>query len=399
MDSLRVLLIISELGSGGGQRDLCRLAVHLHRRGYEVEVLVFRKVAFFNDVLAEAGVPVTFVPSRNWPHLFLIMRRAVRQRDPDAVVAFLDGANLLVEFAGLPRRKFAIVVTELNGRTNRNLVRRLCLASHRISDAVVCNTHEQRDRIVEVAPYLRQRTSVIVNGVDLEHFKPAEVTAADRHGQLRLLVVARLHWEKNPFGLVEALDILRREHPALDLAVDWYGEIVASDEADDIERWPRGRRKAAEYYIRVKKAVAARSLDGRFRLRGARKDVVALSLYREADAVCLPSLSEGTPNVICEALACGAPVLAARVGGISRLIEDGKNGILFDPATPGNIAEAILRFSALSPEARLAMGRAGRKTAEALLPAELFADRYAALIDRFVSARRGRADGGRARLT
>ena len=63
--------------------------------------------------------------------------------------------------------------------------------------------------------------------------------------------------------------------------------------------------------------------------------------YRAADLLVLPSHSEGSPLVVMEALACGTPVLATRVGGVPELIEPGTTGELVNPGQPGVLAEGL----------------------------------------------------------
>jgi glycosyltransferase involved in cell wall biosynthesis len=60
-----------------------------------------------------------------------------------------------------------------------------------------------------------------------------------------------------------------------------------------------------------------------------------------ADALCLTSHNEGTPNVVVEALACGVAVVATRVGGIPEIVTDGVNGTLTEPGDPEGFARAI----------------------------------------------------------
>ena len=377
-DPLRVTLVIDDLGPGGAQRQLAMLAAGLRRRGYEVVVLTYRRGDFFAGALEEAGVPVVRVSSRNRPHLAFAMRAAIRRGDPDAVLAFLPGPSALAEMAGLPRRGFAVATSELVLDTSGWSPRRsLRYALHRLADAVVSNSHAQRDRMLELAPALAGRASVIVNGIDTDRFTPGDPPDGSAPGRLRLLVPARIRPQKNPFGLLEAVDLLRRDHPDLDITVDWHGEATTGESA-------RNARRAA-WRRALEEEIARRSLGDRFRLREPVEDVVPL--YRAADALCLPSFAEGVSNAICEAMACGLPVLASRVSDTPRLVDDGRTGFLFDPRSPADMAEAIARLAAMPPAERRAMGLAGRAAIKSGYSLEACLDAWDGLIARLVRAR------------
>lgn len=377
-DPLRVALVIDDLGAGGAQRQLTVLAAGLRRRGHEVVAFTYRRGDFFAGALAEAGVPVVRVSSRNRPQLAFAMRAAIRRNDPDAVLAFLPGPSALAELAALPRRRFAVVASErvldLSGRSPRRVLRHVL---HRLADAVVSNSHAQRVRMLKLAPALAARTSVIVNGIDTERFAPGDPPDGSAPGRLRLLVPARIRPLKNPFGLLEAVDILRRERPDLDITVDWHGDAMTGESA-------RNARRAA-WRRALEEEIARRSLGERFRLRAPAEDVVPL--YRAADALCLPSFSEGVSNAIGEAMACGLPVLASRVSDTPRLVEDGRTGFLFDPHSPADMADAIARLAAMPPAERRAMGLAGRAAVEAGYSLDACIDAWDGLIRRLVRAR------------
>jgi glycosyltransferase involved in cell wall biosynthesis len=79
-----------------------------------------------------------------------------------------------------------------------------------------------------------------------------------------------------------------------------------------------------------------------------RSHLVGVQLHRDipkwmnaCDVLCLPSLSEGLPNVALEAMACGLPVVASRVGGVPEIVEHGVNGLLVPPADPHALAAAL----------------------------------------------------------
>ena len=83
-------------------------------------------------------------------------------------------------------------------------------------------------------------------------------------------------------------------------------------------------------------------------------------IYREADALVLPSVSDAFPLVALEAMACGTPVLATRVSGLPEMIEDWQTGFLVKPGDIGQLAMGI-RFLSGDPKLRKRMGQNGRR--------------------------------------
>ena len=82
------------------------------------------------------------------------------------------------------------------------------------------------------------------------------------------------------------------------------------------------------------------------------------------DAFVLSSVREGSPNVLLEAMACGLPVIATRVGGVPDLVEDEHSALLIPPADPSALAETLERL-ANDPALREQLGKAARARIEA----------------------------------
>ena len=376
---LRVTCCIGSLAQGGSERQMSLLAVLLARRGYDVEVVTLRPVRFFDPVVEAAGVPVRCMslPPSGRLRRALAGRRAIRARQPHVVIAFLGGASLYAEFAGLPRRPFGLIVSEVSvpgGAVDAS--QRLRLARHRLADAVVTQTNHVRGLLREAAPWLDGKIAVIRNGVDLVAFRPGDAPDPSRRpaeGTTRVLVLARYGPEKNGFGMLAAMEHLRRARPAARVELDWYGATHPGDGQDGM-------------YRALKDAVRARGLERVFRLHGPVLD--AARLYREASVVCLPSFFEGCSNVICEAAASGVPLIVSDVCDNREFVLDGVTGLLADPHVPETFGDAILRFHDLSSEVKREMGRRARAHAEALFDTDRFADGYAALIERVAPGRR-----------
>jgi glycosyltransferase involved in cell wall biosynthesis/GT2 family glycosyltransferase len=91
-------------------------------------------------------------------------------------------------------------------------------------------------------------------------------------------------------------------------------------------------------------------------------------LFRQADIFVLPTIGEGYGQVICEAMACGLPVVATNLGAIPEMVEDGGSGLLVPPSSPSALADA-LRTLARRPDQRRSMGERGLQLARRNLDA------------------------------
>jgi glycosyltransferase involved in cell wall biosynthesis len=93
----------------------------------------------------------------------------------------------------------------------------------------------------------------------------------------------------------------------------------------------------------LRKTVIDAGLDDAVRLEGEQSPAEVARWMSAADLVCLPSVNEGVPNVLLEAMACGTPVVASDVGGIPEIVDPGACGYLVAPGDPRELADALER--------------------------------------------------------
>lgn len=165
------------------------------------------------------------------------------------------------------------------------------------------------------------RIVVIPNGVDRERFRSKDRREARQALGLppegrRIVFVGNLVPVKGPDVLLEAM----RRLP---------GDVCLSFVGDGALREELARMAQAE------------GLNGRVQFAGRRPHAEIPLWLCAADVVCLPSRSEGCPNALLEALACGRPVVATAVGAIPELLRTGECGIVVPPQQPAALAEAL----------------------------------------------------------
>ena len=129
---------------------------------------------------------------------------------------------------------------------------------------------------------------------------------------------------------------------------------------------------------------------------GISKDVVFLGHREDTDALlqaldifALPSLSEGIPMALLEAMAASRSVVASRVGGVPEIVEDGTEGFLVEPMDVHGLTERCLRLIQ-SPELAQKMGQAARARVERDFSAENMADRVAMLYQELIESGSGK---------
>ncbi|HUP41708.1 MAG TPA: glycosyltransferase family 4 protein [Thermoanaerobaculia bacterium] len=227
-------------------------------------------------------------------------------------------------------------------------------ATTRLADRVVAPSRATAAELRE--DYGVAEAAVIANGVAAPPPAPAPAPRDPSAGGPVVLYAGRLRTRTAVAVLLAAFARLRAEHPAAVLVVAGDGE----------------QRPALEAQARRLGIAAA------VRFLGAQPRDAMPALYAAADLFCLPSLYEGFPLAILEAMAAGLPVVATAVAGVPEAVEHGVTGLLVPPEDAAALARALDELAA-DPERARRLGEAGRRRVETEYAIPRIAAAYLAL--------------------
>ncbi len=286
----------------------------------------------------------------------LRLARLIRQDRPDVIHARNWGAWPDTVAASLLVRPRVPVVLSFHGLGRAGFMpwrrRAASFLLARMAAALFTVSEESKRLMVGRWGWPAARTQVIPNGVDTSLFTPAE--RPDRDGPLVVGTVGNLRPVKNQAMLVEACG--RMAAAGHDVALHIAGE---GEE--------RGRLLAL---------AESAGLRGRLRLFGRVDDIPGF--LRQLDLFALTSDSEQHPNALNEAMACGLPCVATRVGCVDELLDGGRCGRIVAPGDVTALTAALTDLAA-EPALRQPLGRLVRERACRQYSLEVMLARYEAL--------------------
>ena len=334
----KFLLLIDEMGQGGAERQISYLAMGLKKAGHEVRLIKFYDGHnYYGKDLENAGVVTeTFLDGQSGLKRVGVIRKLVRDWKPDLTKCYTEGtctAACLARLSGL--RNFRFVVSERNTTQRLTFKERLRFWLYRAATAIVPNSYSQEKFIRENFPGLSGKVKVITNMVDTVKFSPAE--HKPQNDILQVITTARVAPQKNALTYVDGVAELKKR--GVKVHLNWFGNPYP------------------DYFEKVKARIAELDIADMVTFNKGTDDVV--TAYRNADIFLLPSLYEGFPNVLCEAMACGLPAIATAVCDSPVILTDERWHV--DPHSPQSFADAIERMVSLSPEQRAEIGRSNRQ--------------------------------------
>lgn len=208
----------------------------------------------------------------------------------------------------------------------------------RFVDRLIAATPLEKNQMTWLYGATPNKIAIVPPGVDLDRFKPLDQGRARQYLDVSpdhqmILFVGRIQPLKGIDTLIKALAILKMREPAI--AKNVCVAIIGGDPNPDSEL------ERAEFE-RLNSLRAELGLDDLVTFLGAKDQDTLVYYYSAAEIVVMPSHYESFGMVALEAMACGVPVIASDVGGLSFSIEDGFNGYLVPGRNPQALAEKII---------------------------------------------------------
>jgi glycosyltransferase involved in cell wall biosynthesis len=330
---MNIMFFVRSMAVGGTERQICVLCRELMRRGHAVSVLLYYGGEPLETELHGLGVPIIDLKKRSrWNNLrFLLgLIRTVHKEQPDILYAMLPLSNLLALVLRLLGGACAVACgvrasdvmqkrLDWLARLTAQLERRLV----HLADVVIVNSQSGARYLCGETPF--SNVVVIENGIDTQRF------AFSASGRRRMRdkwqvqddtpvigCVARLDPIKDHVTLLHAFTLLRRSHTNA-----WLICVGTATEPYGSELRSLARQLGVE--------AAVRWVEGEAQLQ---------DLYSGLDTLCLSSISEGFPNVLAEAMACGIPCVATDVGDARRILSS--VDFLVPPADPLALSRALV---------------------------------------------------------
>lgn len=350
---LCIVLVVSNLEFGGTQRQVVELANHLDEARFAVHLCSLSGFVPLADKLRRSDTRLHIIKKRFKFDLTVVPRlaRLLRRLRADLVHGFLFDADIAARLAGRLAGVGAVLGSERN--TNYTLTRRQLLSyrwTRGCVDMIVANS-EAGARFN--SRMLRQDSSkyrVVHNGVDIDAFAPRDGSSARKALGLQesdpvVGMFASFKPQKNHAMFFAAARRLLDDLPDtrfLLVGDELHGGLHGSD----------------AYKQRMVGLLDELGLRERCLCLGNQVDVARL--YNACDVTVLPSLHEGTPNVLLESMACAVPVVATNVSDNAHIVPHDKAGYLVEPGDDKMMA-VHLREILTNHARRREMGTAARQ--------------------------------------
>ena len=349
-----VALVVDDLGYGGAERQVVELANNLDTDHFDVHICTLSDYIPLKNKLksTNAGQRLHTVIRKSRFDFTVVIRLAwlLRTFKADIVHGFLFSAEIASRLAGHVAGTSLVIGSERNANKPIGRLQKLTYRlTQRYVDFIIANSNAGAKYNREQFNRSTSDYRVIHNGVDTDRFRPRDGMAMRSKLGIPLTcpvvgVFAAFRKQKNHSMLFQAFKLALYSFPDARLL------IVGDQPVDE-------RDRTSGYKVQLNRVVDDLGIRKRCVFLGHHNSTE--QLYPACDITVLPSLHEGTPNVLLESMACGVPVVATNVCDNAYVVKDGETGFLVGLDDIEGMAER-LRTLLADEVLRQRMGRKAR---------------------------------------
>jgi len=310
---------------GGTEIASFNIAKYLVQKGHEVHVITWLDSDFPKNNMEE-GFYIHRVFGKNirflttifyWFKIFICLKSI----HPDIIHVQNFGLGISAFFS----KKFFRTPYLIYARGSENIFDRSFILK-KITKLVITNADKllvlTKDMKKELKMIYNGEILVVPNGIELDRFKNLSKRKLQKINKKTIIFVGRLYSVKGLIYLIEAMVIIQNEENNTNLLI-----IGIGPEKKSLEMMVK--KLHLEHFVKFIGDIAYTEIP---------KYLV------QADVFALPSVSEGFPNVILEAMAAGLPIVSTNIGGLSEIIHNEENGYLVEPKNSEQLAYKILEI-------------------------------------------------------
>ncbi len=340
MNNKKVCLFITQLEFGGAQKALTVLGKNLITNGFEVSfVCLYDKKDYVEEFKIRYDVSYNvLIRNRNNNKIgdlydffcgLIKLRKFIKENNINICLSFTHYANIMLPVSTMFMHNSPVVFTSQRANV-KPLGKLFCyvdklIQNSRLVNKMICVSENVRLSCIESEGIKESKLITINNGIDIEEIKLTKAELREEYGFNRedfiILTVGRFHEQKGHLYLLEA------------------SKKIALKGVENVKFILVG---AGEKEKDIRSYIISNDLERYVEVWGERSDI--LNIMRAADVFLLPSLWEGMPNVVLEAMSQCLPVIATEVDGTKEIIRHGVNGFLIAPGDSEAILKAILVF-------------------------------------------------------